>query len=190
MRGDLQLGVARAASSEDSVQEPALRAGQRILAIARAEDPVALAGVVLDLEVVPHGVSSAIALPPFAEDALGAVGPLHAPAHAAPGEGRRVDDRAAAPPSRSARDGRAGATAAASGRASSRRSRAPAPGCGAPSARARRSRPARCDRDCVSPTRLARRSIRPETSGSRLFDQRSRPSASARAARPRWPQAS
>ena len=32
-----------------------MRAGQRILAIAGAEDPVALAGVVLDAEVVAHG---------------------------------------------------------------------------------------------------------------------------------------
>ena len=36
------------------MQEPALGAGERILAVAGAEDPVAPAGVVLDAKIVPH----------------------------------------------------------------------------------------------------------------------------------------
>ena len=43
-----------ARSSEDPVQEPALRAGRGILAVAGAVDPVALAGIVLDPEIVAH----------------------------------------------------------------------------------------------------------------------------------------
>ena len=85
MRGDLQLGVAR--SSEDAVQEPALRPGQRILPIAGAEDPEAFPSVVLDPEVIPHRFQLGIAFPPFAKNALGAVRALHAPAHATPSEG-------------------------------------------------------------------------------------------------------
>ena len=51
------------------------------------EHPVALAGIVFDAEVVAHRDQLGIALPPFAEHALGSVGALHAPAHAAPSEG-------------------------------------------------------------------------------------------------------
>ena len=87
MRRDLQLCVARRQSSEDPVQEPALRAGQRVLSVTGAEDPVAFAGVVLDAEVISDRDQLRIAFPPFAKHALGAVGAFHAPAHAAPGEG-------------------------------------------------------------------------------------------------------
>ena len=58
MRGDLELGIA-ARSSEDPVQEPAMRAGRWLLAVAGAEDPEALAGLVLDAEIVAHRASSA-----------------------------------------------------------------------------------------------------------------------------------
>jgi transposase, IS6 family len=76
-------------SSEDPMQEPALRAGQWILAIAGAVDPVALTRIVLEAEIVTHRRQLRITLPPFAEHTLGAVGALHPPAHAAPGEGSR-----------------------------------------------------------------------------------------------------
>ena len=47
-----------------------MRAGLGILAIAGAIDPVALARLVLDPEIVPHRDQLGIALPPFAEDPL------------------------------------------------------------------------------------------------------------------------
>ena len=46
---------ARRSSSEHAVQEPALRAGAGILAVTVAEQPEALAGLGLDLEIVAHG---------------------------------------------------------------------------------------------------------------------------------------
>src|SRR4051812_17327486 len=64
-------------------------AGGRVLAVAAAEQPEALAATVLDDEVVAHGSGLAIVPPPFAKDALGTVGPLDPPAHPAPGEPRR-----------------------------------------------------------------------------------------------------
>ena len=82
----LQLGIATRRSSEDPMQEPAMRAGRRILAVAGAVDPEALAGLVLDLEIVADRDQLGVALPPFAEDALGTVGAPDAAADAAPGE--------------------------------------------------------------------------------------------------------
>src|ERR1700722_17911178 len=69
------------------MQEPAMRAGVGILAVAGAVDPEALARLVFNPEIIPDGDQLGVALPPFAEDALGSVGPLHAATHAAPGEG-------------------------------------------------------------------------------------------------------
>ena len=60
-----------------------------VLPIASAVDPVALARLVLDLEIVPDGRHFGVACPPLAEDTFGPIGPLHAPAHATPGEERR-----------------------------------------------------------------------------------------------------
>ena len=111
----------------------------------RAEQPEALAGLVLDPEVVAHGISSASLPPPLAEDPLGPVGASHAPADAAPGEERgrmirqqrhgldRLGRRSSRPAAASARASRP----VPAGRAARR---------AAPSARARRSRPAKPDR--------------------------------------------
>ena len=64
-----------------------MRASVRILAVAGAVDPEALARFVLHLEIIPNRDQLSVALPPFAEDALGTVGSLHAATHAAPGKG-------------------------------------------------------------------------------------------------------
>ena len=62
------------------MQEPALRAGGDILAVAAAIEPVALSRLVLDPEIVPHRGQLGIAVPPLAEHPLGAVRPPHAAA--------------------------------------------------------------------------------------------------------------
>ena len=111
----LQLGVARGAHPKIPCRNQRCEPVAGVLAVAGAIDPEALAGLVLDLEIVAHRDQLGVALPPFAEDALGAVGALHAAADAAPGEGdgRMIGQQ---------RDGldrlrvsAAGATAAASG---------------------------------------------------------------------------
>ena len=56
-----------------------MRSGLGIFAVAGAIDPEPLAGIVLDLEIVADGGQLGIALPPFPEDALGAVGAFDAP---------------------------------------------------------------------------------------------------------------
>ena len=61
-----------------------MRAGLGILAVAGAVDPVALARLVLDPEIVPHRDQLGVALPPLAED------PLRARPRAAPAGGRRA----------------------------------------------------------------------------------------------------
>lgn len=71
-------------SSEDPVQEPAVAACLAVLAIACPEHPIALADLILDAEVVPHGDQFRIALPPFAEDPLGFIGAGHLAAEAPP----------------------------------------------------------------------------------------------------------
>src|ERR1700732_760297 len=68
------------------MQEPAVRAGRGVLAIAGAVDPEALARLVLDPKIVAHRDQLDVAFPPFPKDALGTVGALHAPPYAAPGE--------------------------------------------------------------------------------------------------------
>src|SRR4051794_6121125 len=68
---------------------PAHVARGRVLAIAAAEQPEALAATVLDDEIIAYGSFLAVVPPPFAEDALRAIGPLDAPASPAPGEARR-----------------------------------------------------------------------------------------------------
>jgi hypothetical protein len=68
------------------MQEPAVRPGRGVLSISGAIDPVALARLVLDLEIVSDGRHFGVACPPLAEDTFGPIGPLHAPAHAAPGK--------------------------------------------------------------------------------------------------------
>ena len=150
-----------------------MRAGGGILAVAGTVDPEALAGVVLDLEIVPHRDQLGIAFPPFAEHALGAVGALHAAADAAPGEADRVDGRAAARSLRSAPAWATVATAAASGPAMRRRCQAPLARSVAPSVPARRWRPERSDRDVSR--RRGWRACR--------SDRRRRPPALPRAAR-------
>lgn len=60
-----------------------------VLAIARAENPVAFAGLILDAKVVAHGSEFRIALPPFAKNTLRAIGAGYASAYAPPGERRR-----------------------------------------------------------------------------------------------------
>src|SRR6516164_9683905 len=69
------------------MQEPAMRSGGSILAVARSEDPVALASVVLDPKIVPYGRQLGVALPPFAKDALPPIRALYATANSAPGKG-------------------------------------------------------------------------------------------------------
>src|SRR5690606_9346048 len=66
-----------ARSCEDPVQEPALRAGLGMLAVAGAIDPVATAGLVLDAEIIAYGGQFGVALPPFGVDALRPVGAAH-----------------------------------------------------------------------------------------------------------------
>src|SRR5665213_3632781 len=77
-----------ARSCEKTVQEPAEIAGVGLFAVTAAEHPEPFAGVVLELEVVAHRVDLAVSPPPFAEDPLRPVRPLHPPANAAPSEGR------------------------------------------------------------------------------------------------------
>src|SRR3546814_13063751 len=76
-------------SSKYPMQEPAMRAGRGVLAVAGAVDPEALADVILDPEIVAHGDQTCITLPPFAEQALGAICALHAPSDTAPAERHR-----------------------------------------------------------------------------------------------------
>src|SRR3546814_11106857 len=76
-------------SAKYPMQEPAMRAGRGVLAVAGAVDPEALADVILDPEIVAHGDQLCITLPPFAEQALGAICALHAPSDTAPGECHR-----------------------------------------------------------------------------------------------------
>ena len=71
------------------MQEPAQVAGGGIAAVAAAEQPEPAALLVLDREVVAHRGHLGSAAPPFAMDALGAVGAADAVALAAPGEGDR-----------------------------------------------------------------------------------------------------
>ena len=66
-----------------------MRTGCRVLAVTGAVDPVAFTGIVLDAEIVAHRDQLCVARPPFAEDALGAIGPFYPPPHTAPGEGNR-----------------------------------------------------------------------------------------------------
>src|SRR3978361_1160452 len=86
-RSAMCTGVRRnEGSSEDPVQKPLMGPGCGVLAVASAKNPVALAGVVLDLEVVPDRDQFGVALPPFPEHALRAVGPPDAAPDATPGE--------------------------------------------------------------------------------------------------------
>src|SRR6516165_12055275 len=71
------------------MQEPAMRSSGGILAVARSEDPVALASVILDPKIVPHGPQLSVALPPLAKDALRPIGALYATPDPAPGKGDR-----------------------------------------------------------------------------------------------------
>ena len=125
MRCDLQFGIARR-SSEDPVQEPLVGSGRGILAVAGAEDPEALAGIVLDLEIVAHRDQFGVALPPFAEDPLGTVGPPDPPA-----QPRQVKLTGGWSGSRATvsigSGGAAAGPAGANGRASRRRSPGPPP---------------------------------------------------------------
>jgi hypothetical protein len=66
-----------------------LRAGQGILAVSSAVDPIAPTCVVLEPEIVAHVVSSGSRFHHSPNTRSWAVGALHPPAHAAPGEGRR-----------------------------------------------------------------------------------------------------
>jgi hypothetical protein len=52
------------------MQEPAMRSGGSILAVARSEDPVALASVVLDPKIVPYGRQLGVTLPPLGRRTL------------------------------------------------------------------------------------------------------------------------
>ena len=72
--------------SEYPVQEPPLRSGLRVLAVAGAINPEALSSVVLNPEIITHGGKFGIALPPFAEHAFWTVGAPDPAAYAAPGE--------------------------------------------------------------------------------------------------------
>src|SRR4051812_37404854 len=82
-------------SSEHPVQIPAEVAGAGIDAVAAAVEPEALAFLGLDLEIVAHRLGLGHAPPPFAVDALGAVGAGDAMVAAAPGEaaGRLVREQ-------------------------------------------------------------------------------------------------
>jgi hypothetical protein len=68
------------------MQKPLVGPGCGILAVASAKNPVALAGVVLDLKVVPDRDQFGVTLPPLPEYALWAVGPPDAAPDAPPGE--------------------------------------------------------------------------------------------------------
>ena len=144
-----------------------MRCRWRVLAVASAIEPEALARLVLDLEIVAHRGQFGIALPPFAEHALGTVGALHAAAHAAPGEAGRADDRASSATvsigsgGGNRRAGR-GQWPARPRRIAARAARSAEPQRSGTSLADR----AQSDRACRSPTRLASVSIRPETSAS------------------------
>ncbi len=73
-------------SSEHPMQEPVVSAGLAVLAITGTKDPIAFAGIILDLEIIAHGCQFGIALPPLAEDALRPVGTPDPAPDAAPGE--------------------------------------------------------------------------------------------------------
>ena len=64
-----------------------MRSSGSILAVARSEDPVALASVILDPKIVTYGRQLSVALPPLAKDALRSIGALYATADPAPGKG-------------------------------------------------------------------------------------------------------
>jgi hypothetical protein len=53
-----------------------MRSSGSILAVARSEDPIALASVVLDPKIVPYGRQLGVALPPLAKDTLRPIGAL------------------------------------------------------------------------------------------------------------------
>ena len=68
------------------MDEPVVRPGRWILAVTGAVDPVALASLIFDAEIVTHGRQLGISAPPLPEDPLWPVSPLHATADTAPGE--------------------------------------------------------------------------------------------------------
>ena len=72
MAGDLEFDIV-ASSAEQPVHVPAEIAGASVDAVAAAEQPEAAARLVLDPEIVADRPDLAVAAPPFAMDALGAV---------------------------------------------------------------------------------------------------------------------
>src|SRR5690625_826322 len=76
----------RARSTENSVQEPAMRTGGGILTITGSEDPETRAGFILDAEIIPHRGQLGITFPPFSEDPLWPIRPSDMMADAFPGE--------------------------------------------------------------------------------------------------------
>lgn len=87
--GDFLLGggAKRVGHSEEPMQKPAQIARRLVLAIAAAEQPVAAAGLILDLPVIAQRRGFGLMAPPLAGDALGAIGAADAAALALPGEG-------------------------------------------------------------------------------------------------------
>src|SRR4051794_10253240 len=80
---------AQHSSCEQSVQVPAEIAGAGVLAVAAAVEPEAGAAFLLDLEIIADGIALRPVPPPFAIDALGAVGGDHPIGPAAPFEADR-----------------------------------------------------------------------------------------------------
>jgi hypothetical protein len=68
------------------MQEPSLRSGFRVLAVASTINPEAVSGIVLDPKIVPHCGKLGIAFPPFTEHAFRPVGASDPAPDAAPGE--------------------------------------------------------------------------------------------------------
>src|SRR6218665_310805 len=68
------------------MQEPVMRAGAGVFAIAGAEDPVAPARLILDAKIIAYRRLFGSAFPPFAKNALRPVGAQDAGACAAPGK--------------------------------------------------------------------------------------------------------
>jgi hypothetical protein len=60
--------------------------GRGILSVASTEDPEPLAGIILDLKIVPDGNEFGVPPPPLSEHALRTVGPPDAPPGAPPGK--------------------------------------------------------------------------------------------------------